>query len=141
LTSKLPSIIIHDLKSIETSQLMSHFAARRANSMGFRMVSGWCWPPKTKGPRWPTSVLLSVARSCKAKDSARMARPRGFAARPRRCKSQSTRPSSTSSYLVALVHDLDHFYIWIYSYVFWEQLMLGQHRPNSKIQWTSSQCS
>ena len=48
------------------------------------------------GDFW-VQILLSVARSCKATDSARMARPLGLCANPKRTRSQSTMPSLTSS--------------------------------------------
>lgn len=48
------------------------------------------------GDFW-VQLLLSVARSCKATDSARMARPLGLCANPKRTRSQSTMPSLTSS--------------------------------------------
>ena len=50
------------------------------------------------GDFW-VQLLLSVARSCKATDSARMARPLGLCANPKRTRSQSTMPSLTSSEL------------------------------------------
>lgn len=54
-------------------------------------------PPITSCHLLAQPVLLRVARSCKATDSARMARPLGLSARPKRRRSQSTIPSLTSS--------------------------------------------